>query len=477
MIDHRALFEERIGRLLHWEQVKRRERLLVSALVYSILVSLATLPMGDLFPPWAGPVTITPVLFVILASLFFLSRPWGVRDSLDIVLRLDRSLRLQERVLTAWEIIRRGVRQPAEWSVIESADTDLQSVNVEGLFKRDLSWQFYLTLPLLFLWLWIAWFGIEFIFRRGLETKATAVAKELKDYTENLRTRAEGDQLVETLKAADSLEELADRGLNKEVGEVGMRESLREAIQGMRAVALGAMEEPGSSLPGMSRGALRDLKSELVQLQDSLNRFDSSLGKGILNSDVLERLDRLAPYRGAPEKQSPKTRDLNKQEALKFLEQLDAKRRAEEDRRAFMEAQAFLTRLLDSMEGDTRRPLETREPSEGSSSTTQDDSQKGSLPGNRPGTLGPKVQFPQFKAQAETHLKGLVKGGMGAGITVRGELAAKENRVAEEQVVTQYRRQVEGELASEEIPHELKETVKSYFLSLGMMGEGDRGRR
>lgn len=100
MINDQTLVQDKIFRLLNWEKVKRREYILVSALVYSVLASLLILPLGDLFPPWARPLSLTPILFLIITSGFLLWHPWGSRESLRTILRLDKTLRLQERAGT-----------------------------------------------------------------------------------------------------------------------------------------------------------------------------------------------------------------------------------------------------------------------------------------------------------------------------------------------------------------------------------------
>jgi len=140
LINDQTLVQDKIFQLLNWEKVKRREHILVSALVYSVLASLLILPLGDLFPSWARPLSLTPILFLIITSGFLLCHPWGSRESLRTILRLDKALRLQERAVTAWEILRRGGRRPAELLVLEETAANLKAVDVKGLFERQLSW-------------------------------------------------------------------------------------------------------------------------------------------------------------------------------------------------------------------------------------------------------------------------------------------------------------------------------------------------
>jgi len=331
-MDDRALFQEKIGRLLRWEKAKRREQILVMALCYSVLASLVILPMEQLFPPWARPVSITPILFLIMVLLYFFSRPWDGRESLRTVIRLDKSLHLQERALTAWDIVRRRGQKPAELLVLEEAAAKLKAVDVKGLFKRRLSWHAFLAPPLFLIWMWVAWFGVDFHFNWIHQTKVRLVAKRLKEYSQDLRVRAEEDKLIESLKMAHALEEVAERGMKEEIGEARLRDDLSEAVRGIRDLNLGGSK--GSGLPDMSGKALSDLKTEVEKLREALNLSDSLLEKGILGSNFLEKLDRLSPFRGELGEQPLSSENLDKQEVRKFLKELEEKTRAELDRRA-----------------------------------------------------------------------------------------------------------------------------------------------
>ena len=480
MIDSQTLFEEKIGRFLRWEKVKRRERILVAALCYAVLLSLVVLPAGGLFPPWLRPLSVTPVFFLAAVMLLSLWRPWSDKEALGAVFRMDRKLRLQERALTAWEVLRRGNVRPAERLVVAQAASVLEPVKVEGLFQRRLSWHAYLAPPLLLLWLGIAWFGVDvhlnWLKPAGREAVKTAAAR-LKEFSEELRAKAEKEELDRSLRAAGALEEVAERGLGGEMNRDELQQSLREAARGLKDLSLENPRGTAINLPAMSRKALADLKEEAKKIREGLTRSDSLLDNGILRADVIERLTRLAPLPGNAGDSTSGKRELGKKQALDLLEKMESEARSELDRQTLMEAQAFLFDLLDGMQGESTRPLARKDPSMGSDATVKDDKAKGSLPGDQPGTKPPEIQFPRFKAQAQTHLKGLFNEGTRPGFTVRGEVPGRGSSLPGEEIVTEYQRQVEGDLAATEIPQELKETVKSYFLSLGMVREESRSPR
>jgi hypothetical protein len=55
----------------------------------------------------------------------------------------------------------------------------------------------------------------------------------------------------------------------------------------------------------------------------------------------------------------------------------------------------------------------------------------------------------------------------------KGKPSASKSEVSQDEVIASYRRQAEAELNTERVPEALKETIKNYFMSLGM-GEGKK---
>jgi hypothetical protein len=94
----------------------------------------------------------------------------------------------------------------------------------------------------------------------------------------------------------------------------------------------------------------------------------------------------------------------------------------------------------------------------------------GTLPGDEPGRKNFPTPPPSFRAEAASHLRGLIQEGEASGLALKGRPEVGTGRASkrEEEVLASYRRQAEEEIASEEIPEALRETVKKYFLSLGM---------
>jgi len=321
LINGQTLVQDKIFQLLNWEKVKRREHILISALVYSVLASLLILPLGDLFPSWARPLSLTPILFLILTLGSMLSHPWGSRESLRAIPRLDKALRLQERAVTAWEILRRGDRRPAELLVLEETAANLKAVEVKGLFQRHLSWHAFVAPPALLLWALIAWFGVDFHLDWSRQTRGVSIAKKVKEYSRGLHDRAKEDKLTESLEVARALEEVAEKGMKGKIGEEGLRQDLTDVAQGI-GDRLAAFLGAAGSLPQLSKEALSNFKAEVGKLKDALSRPNQLPGKGMQGADVLKKLDSLSPFKGEMGNKPFSGENMDQNQLRDFLDQL-----------------------------------------------------------------------------------------------------------------------------------------------------------
>jgi len=219
--DHaQSLLRDKIRGLLEWERLKRRERILVSALVYALLASLVSLPVAAELPPWASSFSLTPLFFLIMTLALFLRRPWGSRESLRAVCRLDKALHLQERAVTACDILARSGGKPAETLVVSEAAEKLNSIDVRSLFKRQLPWQLFGLPPLLVLWLLLMWLGPGWYVDGFQRPREASLAQKLEKFASSLRERAKTEGLAESLGAARALGGMAERRLKGETTEV-----------------------------------------------------------------------------------------------------------------------------------------------------------------------------------------------------------------------------------------------------------------
>lgn len=478
MIDGKTLLQEKFSELISWERIKRREKILLSALLYSLLASLVLLPSQEFLPPWLRPFFLPPVLFAVLVGGVFLLRPWRDRESLRTVFLLDKTLRLQERALTAWEILGRRGKSGAERLVLEEAGEKLRGVDPQELFKRQNSWHAFLTPPLLLLWLLAVWLDIGLHFGTGMRrSQPVSMAQKLKEFSRDLQEEAQTHGFTESRKVARALDEVAERRLGGKIGEKELKEHLTGMVGRVERMGQKVLEEFDLRFPASTREALLDLKAELQASKPSLFP-EFARREGNPAQEILGRLGAFPRLKEEVERGLSSREKLDEKELQKFLDRLDSHITAELDRRTLQEIVEFLGVLLRGAEGSNVEGTQGKELGEPFREATKADQGSlqdrekgrgtGSLPGDQPGTKREAAQTPPFKAGATTHLKGLLGEGKSSSLGFRGESSAKGREVSPEEVLTSYRRQVEEDLASERIPEGLRDAIKSYFLSLGM---------
>jgi hypothetical protein len=94
---------------------------------------------------------------------------------------------------------------------------------------------------------------------------------------------------------------------------------------------------------------------------------------------------------------------------------------------------------------------------------------RSNLPGKEPGKREEgETSLPNFPAGAAAHVKGLLGEGNSRSLELKGKPSAGKSEVSQDEVIASYRRQAEAELSTERVPDALKETIKNYFLSLGI---------
>ena len=477
MSDERLILQERFSELLRWERLKRRERIMVTVLFYSLLLSVSVLPAKELLAPWAGAFYFPPLFFLILAPGFFLRRPWGRRESLRALFLLDKTLRLEERAITAWEILGCKEAKGAEQLVIQEAGERLRGIDPRALFKREYSWHAILTPPLFLVWLLLVWLDMGVHLEKGVPgSQSISVAQRLKEFSRDLQERAKSQGLNESLKIAHALEELAEQNLKGEGSEKKLSGELAGIFNQIEDTAPVKEGESELTLPTTTREGLLDFKVELETLKPAL--LPGSAGaENKLEPEIRRRLATLPRLKEEIERSRLSIEKLEGKELRGLLERLEQGVIAELDRRTLLEIKEFLALLLEGIGGkEGREALQAQlQAEQGWLSETEKAKGKGSLPGDRPGTKGELSQTPPpFKAGAATQLKGLLGEGKGSSLTWRGEARGRESQISQEEILASYRRQAEEDLASERIPEGLKETIKRYFLSLGLT-ESKRG--
>ncbi len=469
MNDPEAVLKEKLAGLRRWERRKRRERLLLESLFYTALAAAGVVLARALAAVDAGLLWFAPLVFVAAAAVVFLLRPWREQAFVRSLKQVDDGLELKERVLTAWEILSRSRERPEggvgpeESLVVEEAAEKVGAVALPPLCRRRFTWH-ALAGPLLVLsaaaGLWLPPGGAP-----QAASAPSLMAQAIEEHARELERQAREQDLAESRRMAEALREMAERQL----GEAGPEKSRLEASVAAMVDVLEDMTRSWPARSGLEWPALSD--KALERLREHLRRSEAGRTgdafQGRSRSDLLESLglSSLDQRPGASE-------DMSEQEVQEFLDRLERDARQEQDRRSLEGTRQFLTELLlgdesDESMAEATRPGRPEGPEENPPAA-------GRQPGNEPGKGGQEPFDPGFQARVRTHLEGLLGPGKSRGFGFRGEARAGDSTVAEEEVVVRYRRQVEAELSSEEIPAEFKETIKKYFLSLGVTRTGPK---
>lgn len=484
MIGEGKLLRERFSVLLSWERSRRRESIVVVVFFYSVLASLVALPAHGALPAWLSLFFLPPALFVVLAPGFFLGY---FRDrhgaSLRAISAVDRRLGLEERALTAWEIVARGeTRLPErgqagapEAQVLKEAWERLSAEDLRALVRRRLPWQALLTPPLFVLWLLLVWLDGGWQWQKGIPgSQPVTLAQKVKDFSRDLKEKAEAQGLSESLKLARALEQVAERNLRGEIGEKQLEEDvvgLTGAIEDLSPMAPEGVDALFAALA--SREALLDLKAEL-EAAKSILPAPSLSGRDKLEAELLSKLGSLPRLREELEKRHRPLQGMSRSELNRVLEQLRKGVDSELDRRTLLEIRDFIASLLKDAQGIGTREAVAESGRAAHDLMAQGEKMKGhgSVPGHQPAAEGdPPATAPSLKSSAVTHLKGLLGEGGSSSAHLRGGISSRKSGVSDEEIVADYRRQAEEELASEQVPEARRETVKRYFLSLGLGGQ------
>ncbi|MGH7835312.1 MAG: hypothetical protein ACREQK_16845 [Candidatus Binatia bacterium] len=478
MSDEARLLENKFSELLSWERVKRREGSLVAFFCYAAALSLIVLPASAVAAPGLNPLLFPAIFFAIASVATFILRSWRRRDSLRAVLLLDRTLRLEERAVTAWEILGRQPAKPAERLVLEEAWRRLETTDLKSVFKRKLGWPALAAPLLFFVWMLALWFQDELSIKAYLTgPPAPSLAQRAKEYARSLQEKSKAEGLKESLKAARTLEELADKRLRREAGEGAFLDGLSRLMRGIG----GRSEQAAADLVAGTRESLSDLKSEIESLRQSLQFPRGGMDKGRPGSEVLDLLARLPQLRKELEAGSQRGTDsapdqMQPGQLQAFLDRLEKSATEELDRMALEEINDFLASITGGGErGEGSEPLQSASGEEKGKPKRNEGKGAAQMPGHQPGSKEDSREAPPaFALNPSSHLKGLLREGETRSASVKGASRINQSRAQREDVSVTYRRQAEEELASEEIPDAMKETIKKYFLSLGMGAGGKK---
>ena len=459
---------EKIAAFLAWEKRKRWEFILAALVCYALAGALALMLLGSLLPIGIAPPWIFLGLVFLFAPIVILPRRWNSQDETRALVQLDKSLRLDERAVTAWEALQRGETRAAALLVIKQAGDKLGTFNPRELLPRRPSWQAYSVLPLLAFCLALLWFDFGTPKTSdGLRAPQT-MAQKLKEFARELQEKAKSDGLKESLQAGQELEKLAQQGLDKKSGDEQVKKAIAGAAQKLADAGKQAAER-ASLATAQSEQSLRDLKAELEAARDLFNTSGAAQETRAQDGSWLDRLASLPQLKRQLDKEARGGQPMGEREMKSFLDKMDRQVTAELDRRTLLDAEQFLQQMMKQGQGERG---ETNARAAGREQQgAADDGEKGpsqsNLPGSEPGKKsGGEAALPQFSAAASTQIKGMLGAGASSAMVFKGKPAAGKSALSQQEIFSSYRRQAEEDLSSERVPEALKETIRNYFMSL-----------
>ncbi|MGE5306461.1 MAG: hypothetical protein ACM3TN_24385 [Alphaproteobacteria bacterium] len=461
------ILDRRLNEILRREKRKRIEAILATALFYSLLAALLAQPFCKSLSPGALRWFLPAIFICLLGPFLFLKRRWRHADSVRALARADRALRLDERALTAWELLQRGDSGTAALLVFKEAGERLANIDTRTLFRRSWSREAYFILPLAAVWAVFLWFDPSFEFGGGDRPLVPALAQELRTFSRQLQEKAKSNGLRESLRLGEELEKVAQKALQSNAGN----ERLKTEVAGtMKKFDLAgkAAAQPQTVTSNESEQSLMDLKAELEASRDIFSLPNGAQGTPQLGQEWLERLPAMPQLKRQLDQGATSQRNLSQKELQSLLERMDRQVTGELDRRTLLDAQQVLERMMKQGSGERG---EQNVQMAGRGEAKLEDGALGennaTLPGTEPGKKTEELaSLPEIQGGAATHLKGSLGAGESSGLLLKGKPSAGKSKISQDEIIASYRRQAEAELNSERVPEALKETIKQYFLSL-----------
>jgi len=455
----RQTLEAGVAALLAWEKRKRLEKTLLAAIAVALLAALAVPLFITLPPVWAWTAPLAG--FILIAPALYFARRWRGPDTARSLAVFDKVLGSGERVTTAWEIARHNDTRAVALLVLRQACARVTGANVPALFPRRWEKRDFLVVPLFALWLGLHLFETRFSHPGAAPQEPATIAQALRDFARHLLEKARVEGLPKTIEAARELERLAQRGIDARTSEKAFQREVADAQQRIAADA-GAAAQTATGA-AQSQRQLEDLKTELKTARDWL----AAAGSASQSWD--EAVGRLSELRKHGEwRQDPGAKELTKDEIGAFLDKLDKRVTAELDRRAMQQTERYLKQLAQrGQEGDGGTRPGTGGKGKQDDSLAQIPEGQPSAPGTKPGTAsGNASPLPNYTVGEQSSVKGTTGDGASSSIFLKGKPTAGKSALAEDAVITAYRRRAEAELDHEQIPGELKGAIRTYFLSL-----------
>lgn len=474
MSPDQRILKSKFADVLGWKRRKRHEQLLLWVGCVAVGAALLLLPF-HVFLNVDGLRWFVPLLlFALLLPSAWFAKGARQDDPTPALTGLDKELRLEERAVTAFDLIERRDASAAAELVYQQAEEKLRGVDPRALFPRRWSLPAYLILPLCALWSVLLWsdFDRSLFEPRRLGAPA-ALAQALREFARELEEKAKNEGLQESQRMARELERIAQKSLDAKSDEQQLRKEVAGAAKQFDTRKQTGTE-PQDFTAGASRQNLRDLKAELEAAKDMLNFSQGADASRELTRSWLDRLASMPQLNRQLGREQQQGQGFGQGQLQDYLNRMEQQVTAEMDRRTLIDAQQYLEQMMQQGPG---KQGEQKVAAAGKESRDEaQDGEKGKSAGSRPGTEpGQKDEslepLPPRRGGASAQVKGQLGAGESSGIVLKGTPAPGKSKLSQQEIVANYRRQAEQELNSERVPEALKDTIKNYFLTLGEEGK------
>jgi hypothetical protein len=470
----------------------------------------APLPIGRLVEVGLALMALS-IMVAVVIGLRSRAEPMG------LLIRADRTLKLKERLSTAYELLQSSSPHPLRSIVLQEGARVARSINpfrvVPTTTPRTLRWTPFLLLALVLV-LMVDFSGVlptALVGRdEGSHPEVLEQGQKLERLGKRLETEARQRGLERSLEAARRMQNIGQRLQHEKINEReavarvnSLTEYMRNLEDELRKMAV---------LEDVSLGKVREVMVNQASVTGEVQRLLGMLSRGKLSAGEMrhlqERAQNLQQQGGLDERLSEALSQLREGDlegAKELLENFMLQDQLAQDFEHLKRAERSLERGFepspemgdemdfdypsgeseayddDDMAGDVRRGSGGGDPgdfeggdyldAEGTGSTSSIGTGRGTDTESRRSRVA-ETNAPATKIPGQSGEGGVRR------TYVRALPLKADPAIPLEEVLTTYQRRAEESLLREEIPPRNREIVKAYFLSIGLVEEsgGSEGK-
>lgn len=406
----------------------------------------------------------------------------GKSQTLRELVRADRELDLKERLSTAYELRRVGPESLLTGLLLEDAEAAAPSV----VATRVIPFRPGIRLPVIAgLLALLALFSLLNLGPGRASSEIREVAVELEELARRLISRAEREVLPETRRLAEEIRELGE----KLASEAGDPEEVRRALselaetartqrRDLESEAREAITPPAGRTPSDSRLS-RAEDEENAGAADADEPEEGSAGArqgGILGAET--RTGRLAEAEALDAEDAESLAEAE-QELLALASELETGVPGESERTTLRQSAGESGDTGAADDSGAAAPGGPEDGGETQSASEADDSDDAAAGGSgppgstaAPDEAGESERIYRLSEQPLSPLEGRVDPGESISSLVRSLPESAGGTLPESEVIAAYQRQMEESIDRARLPSGLRETVRSYFLLIGLADGG-----